>query len=103
MTEVQNLLLKCNPNVRTQFRAVALPKPDMRVQGRLHWTCSILPIDTNALLQENVKLEVGEISNWTPGEALKLGGEGGVSPSIVDVLNQIIPKIDNVGSTNKVV
>lgn len=104
MTEVQELLIKRNPAVRTQYRAVAQPKPDMRRQGRIHWTCSIVPIDTNSLLQQNAKLEVGEIANWTPEGALGLEGKpGGVLPSIVKVLNQIIPKIDNVGFSNKVV
>jgi hypothetical protein len=102
MTEVQELHISKNKNIDKEYRAFAKAKNDMRREARLHWTCSVVPIEVNALLKQNLKLEVGETANWSAEEVLRLQEQAGgmLLPSMVSVLSQIVSKIDDVGSTN---
>jgi len=102
MTEVQELHISKNKNIDKEYRAFAKAKNDMRREARLHWTCSVVPIEVNALLKQNLKLEVGETANWSAEEVLRLQEQAGgmLLPSMVNVLSQIVSKIDDVGSTN---
>ncbi|KAF8247205.1 hypothetical protein K440DRAFT_661566 [Wilcoxina mikolae CBS 423.85] len=102
MTEVQELHISKNKKIDKMYRAFAKAKNDMRREARLHWTCSVIPIEANSLLQQNEKLELGEDADWTVEEVLRLQehADGMLLSCITNILNQIVSRIDDIGSTN---
>ncbi|KAF8541874.1 hypothetical protein BDD12DRAFT_803346 [Trichophaea hybrida] len=102
MKEVQELHISKNKNVDKMYRAFAKAKNDMRREARLHWTCSVIPIEANSLLQQNEELELGEDADWSVEEVLRLQehADGMLLSCITNVLNQIVSRIDDIGSTN---
>lgn len=100
-TEVQELRMTKNPDVEKRYRAIAEPRNIMRQNSRLHWTCSMVPTKVNKTLKGNVDLEVGEVAGWNTEEVMGLkDADSMVMPGLMNVLNQMIVKLDAVGSTN---
>jgi hypothetical protein len=103
VTEVQNLEQLRSKEDRKSFRAIAKSRDQMKQDQRLQWTCSLVSPDVDKLLEGNRSLEVGETVKWTTEDILGLSGKHGgtlLLPSFTAILNKIIPKIDDVGSTN---
>lgn len=96
MAEVQELQICKSHGELGTYRAVSLPKNVMLRQSKLHWVCSIVPTQTNALLQKNTEMEVGEIAEWSADSIL----EPNLLAGLQSVMNMVIAKMDYVGSTN---
>ncbi|KAI5821143.1 hypothetical protein BZA77DRAFT_298788 [Pyronema omphalodes] len=100
-TEVQNLMISESKDMDNIFRAKALSKAEMKREGRYYWTASIIPTQANETLKKNSKLEIGALADWTAADVLRLYEESGMlMPSIMNVMNQIVSKVDNVGYDN---
>jgi len=101
-TEVQETQLSCRNDTDKRYKACILTKNKMRQNAKLHYTCSIIPSDANALMKANLNLEVGEMADWSSEQVLRLEGQGGglLLPSLMGVLNQVVRKLDDVGSSN---
>jgi hypothetical protein len=100
-TEVQNLMISESKDMDNIFRAKALSKAEMKMEGRYYWTASIIPTETNETLKKNSELEIGVLADWTAADILRLYEDNGMLlPSIMNVMNQIVPKIDDVGYDN---
>ncbi|KAI5849009.1 hypothetical protein BZA05DRAFT_339266 [Tricharina praecox] len=103
ITEVQEThMLSKTVGADKKYRACVLQKNKMRQNARLYYTCSIVPTEANALLKQNLDLDVGGMSDWSCEEVLRLEGKAGglLLPSLLSVLNQVVAKLDDVGSTN---
>ena len=101
-TEVQETQLSCRSDTDKRYKACILTKNKMRQNAKLHYTCSIIPSDANALMKANLNLDVGEMADWSSEQVLRLEGQGGglLLPSLMSVLNQVVQKLDDVGSSN---
>lgn len=72
----------------------------MVANERLYYTFSIVPTKCEKLFQEQTKLEVGELPQWTATDIL--GSEnGGLIKAMTGIMNAVIERIDDVGFNNQ--
>jgi hypothetical protein len=67
---------------------------------RLFYSFAFIPVKIEDFLQENLDLEIGEDVSWTTEEVI--GGQvgEGILKSLINVVNTVIMKIDDVGYDN---
>ena len=65
--------------------------------GRYWWEASITSLNANSILEENDKLEMGEIATWDVGTII----EKGIVRDLYSLSNDLVTRIDSVGFHNK--
>ena len=101
ITKVQELGMAKNPNDDKSYRARSGSDDALRKGGRLSWNCSIVPTEVNQKLKANADLEVGELAGWDVANVMGLeDSESLLMPGLMNTVNQIIVKMDAVGSRN---
>ncbi len=65
----------------------------------LYYGFSFIPTKIEAILKEQAFLEVGEVAEWT-GATILRGEFGDVLAAMVNTVNAVIEKIDDVGFNN---
>lgn len=67
---------------------------------RLFYEFTFIPIKTEDFFRESLDLEIGEDVSWATKEAIGTSAGEGVLKSLINVLNTVITKIDDVGFDN---
>ncbi len=97
LKEVQDLGVWQMTGKRQEYHASAKPQLDMAIQGKLFWEVSISSIAADAILKENEKLEIGDLTKWEPKDIVSTG----VVKALSSVTKELVTRIDAVGYHNK--
>ena len=65
--------------------------------GRYWWEASITSFDATSILEENDKLEIGEVATWNAATII----EKGIVRDLYSISNDLVTRIDSVGLHNK--
>ena len=93
LTEYQDLSVR-QPSESESIYSGSIQASDVMIKThKLWWGAKISSINTTAILDENITLELGEIAKWTPSGIIKKGVVG----DLFAAAKEIVTHIDHVG------
>ena len=95
--EVQDLGVWQLAGKPLEYHASARSQPEMVKDRKLWWEVSVSSITANAILQENEKMEIGDLTKWKPIDIVSKG----VVKDLSSVAKDLVTRIDTVGYFNK--
>ncbi|PWW79223.1 hypothetical protein C7212DRAFT_349186 [Tuber magnatum] len=100
ITELQDLQVNRRSRPGRRYEAISAGKPAMAADERLSYSFSLVPVEIEKHLVENYNLEVGEEVAWNTEVLADGGGGDGILKALVNVVNTLIQRIDDVGFDN---
>ncbi len=97
LKEVQDLGVWQMAGKRQEYHASAKPQFEMATEGKLWWEVSISSSTADVILEENEKLEIGELTKWEPKAIVNTT----VVKDLSSVAKDLVTRIDTVGYHNK--
>ena len=97
LKEVQDLSVWQMTGKRQEYHASAKSQSEMANEGKLWWEVALSSMAAAAILEENDKLEIGELAKWEANDLVSIGVVKDLSSSA----KELVTRIDTVGYYNK--